>query len=430
MSRLFNRVLIVVLLSYFSTSFAILELELTQGVSNAIPVVVMPFVGQEAIKSSDHKITSVVRNDLKNSGRFCLVETGNQARDKVDFKSWRAQKIEAVLMGKVKPLAGGQFIVNCRLLDVYNKGVLFEKEFTVKAGQLRKLAHHISDVAYQQLTGTRGVFSTKIAYILVERYGPRRAKHKLQVADSDGYNPRTLLSSSFPLMSPAWSPDGKQVAYVSFEGNRAAIYIQDLATGSRQILSKSPGINGAPAWSPDGKRMALVLTNTGFPKIYILDLNTKKSERITDGWSLDTEPNWAPDGKSLIFTSDRGGGPQIYRVYLDNQKIERVTYKGSYNARASFTSNGKGIVMLHREDDMFTIAHEDLSSNRLAILTQSGLNESPSVAPNGKMVIYATNQTDRRMLAEVSIDGSVKILLPVVNDNGAVQEPSWSPFLN
>jgi len=430
MIKLF-KVLTVSLLFCLSDVFAVLEIEITQGVDNAMPIAVLSFVGQEAIKSADSQVTAVVSNDLKNSGKFRLVATAKQLApvETIDFEAWRAQKIEGVVTGQVKALGDGQFQVAFKLFDVYNKNKLLEKEFTVKAEQLRKLAHHISDMIYQQLTGDRGIFSTKIAYILVsERHG-RHAKYKFQVADSDGYNPHTLLISNFPLMSPAWSPDGKKIAYVSFEGHRAAIYVQDIATGSRRVLSKFPGINGAPAWSPDGRKMALVLTQTGYPKIYILDVATSRLERITDDWYADTEPNWAPDGKSLIFTSDRGGigSPQIYRIDIESKQVERITYSGSYNARAAYTSNGKTIVMLHKDGNMFSIAEQDLQSGRVTVLTQFGLNESPSIAPNGKMVVYATNYNGRGMLAEVSIDGRVKLLLPA--GEGAVQEPAWSPFI-
>lgn len=322
-------------LFFASNVFAALELELTQGIDNALPIAIFPFAGDEDF----NKVFPTVSNDLKNSGRFRLVDTSRLPAKEANFAAWRTEKIEAVVTGQVKSLGSGQFSVFFRLFDVYNGKKIFEKEYSVKKEQLRKLAHHISDVIYQNLTGDRGVFSTKVAYVLVERQG-RVARHKLQVADSDGYNMHTLLVSKFPLMSPAWSPDGKRIAYVSFEGHRAAIYVQEVATGKREILAKFPGINGAPAWSPDGSKMALVLTLTGYPKIYILNLEDKKLERLTDGWYLDTEPNWSPDSRSLIFTSNRGGSPQIYRVYLGNKKIERVTFNGSYNARASFTPRG------------------------------------------------------------------------------------------
>ncbi len=422
MIKLF-RILVVSLLFCLGDVFAVLEIEITQGVDNAMPIAILPFVGQEAIKSADSQITAIVGNDLKNSGKFRLVGTA-------DHKTWYAQKVEVVVTGQVRALGGGQFQVTFKLFDIYSKNRLLEKEFTVKAEQLRKLAHHISDMIYQQLTGDRGIFSTKIAYILVSDRHGRHAKYKFQIADSDGYNPRTLLVSNFPLMSPSWSPDGKKIAYVSFEGNRAAIYVQNIATGSRRILSKFPGINGAPAWSPNGRNIALVLTQTGYPKIYILDVATSRLERITDDWYADTEPSWAPDGKSLIFTSDRGGigSPQIYRIDIESKQVERITYSGSYNARASYTSSGKTIIMLHKEGNMFSIAEQDLQSGRVTVLTQFGLHESPSIAPNGKMVVYATNNNGRGMLAEVSIDGRVKLLLPA--GEGAVQEPAWSPFIN
>ncbi len=414
-------------LFFASSAFAVLEIELTQGVDNAMPMAILPFVGQEHVDTTDGKLTDIVGNDLKNSGRFKLVESGEVSKEAIDFAVWKSQKVEGVVTGQIKVAGRDQLSVTFRIFDVYSQKKLFEKEYTIKKDRMRKLAHHISDIIYQQFTGDRGIFSTKIAYILVERQG-RAAKYSLQVTDSDGINAHTLLVSKFPLMSPSWSPDGRNLAYVSFEGHRAAIYLQDIATGNRKILSKFPGINGAPAWSPDGKKMAMVLTQTGYPKIYVLDIASGSLERLTDGWYLDTEPSWSPDGNSLIFTSNRGGGPQIYRVNVENKKVERVTFSGSYNARASFTPKGDTIVMLHQDGEMFSIAAQDLQSGRVTPLTRSGLNESPSLAPNGRMVVYGTNSNGRGMLAEVSIDGRVKLLLPA--GKGEVQEPAWSPFLN
>ena len=421
--------LIVLTFIFTSHAYAALELELTQGIDSAIPIAITQFSGESSISSDDSKTTKVVREDLKNSGRFRLVESsGGISGDTVDYNFWREQKADAVVTGQIQEVGAGHYKVAFQLYDIYNRNKLLTKDFTVNAKQLRQLAHHISDLIYQQLTGDRGVFATKIAYILVERHG-RAAKYKFIVADADGYNPRVFLTSSFPLMSPAWSPDGKRIAYVSFEGNRAAIYVQDIATGSRRVISKAPGINGAPAWSPDGRKMALVLTQTGYPKIYILDLTSNSLRRVTNDWYLDTEPSWAADGKSIIFTSNRAGSnPQIYRVSLSDGSIKRLTYTGSYNARASFTADGKNIVMLHQDGNNFNIASQDLESGRVTVLTNTGFDESPSVAPNGKMVVYATNANGRGVLAEVSLDGRVKLLLPA--QEGAVQEPAWSPFLN
>lgn len=430
MSKLLK--LIIISISLFSASaYATLNLELTQGISSAIPLAIIPFSGQEQIASDDKKTSLVVSNDLKNSGQFRLVDSSAASNnDEINYDTWRQQKLDNVITGNVTKISDNQYRVSFKLFDVYNKNKLIDEQFTVPSTKLRPLAHHISDLVYHQLTGYRGIFSTKIAYILVQRSPDRPTIHKLEVSDMDGYNPHTLLTSKFPIMSPSWSPDGKQIAYVSFEGNRAAIYIQEVATGQRKVISKFPGINGAPAWSPDGKKMAVVLTNTGYPKIYILDLASKQVTRITTDWFLDTEPSFTPDGNSIVFTSNRDATPQIYRVNLSSKKVDRITYDGPYNARASFTPDGKSLVMLHQDSGMFTIAVQDLSSGRVTALTRSGsgMDESPSVAPNGKMIVYATNANDRGVLAEVSIDGQVKLLLP--EHSGEVQEPSWSPFLS
>ena len=415
-------ILLGFLFAWFLPAYATLDIELTQGADVAIPIAILPAMGQEAI-------TGVVGQDLQNSGRFRLSNVSDliqgQDYNSIGYAYWAGRKVNDVVAIKVDT-SGEQYHVSVRLFDVYNKNMLFEKSYTAHATDLRSLAHHISDLIYQQLIGDRGIFSTKIAYILVNREANALTRYHLEVSDVDGYNPHTLLTTDQPLMSPAWSPDGKEIAYVSFEGNRAAIYIQNVATGKRRVLTKYAGINGAPAWSPDGKKMAVVLTQTGYPKIYVLDLINNQVERITNDWYLDTEPAWAKDGKSIIFTSNRGGTPQIYRVYLNNKKVERVTYKGNYNARASFTADGKSMVILHQEGDGFYIAIQDLNSGRLTVLTKTGYDESPTVAPNGKMVMYATNYSNRGILAAASTDGKVQMLLP--SREGVVQEPAWGKF--
>lgn len=424
----------IFLLAVMLSAHATLDLELTQGVDKAIPIAVLPFSGESSISSSDNNIREVVTKDLKNSGRFSLFDVSTLLPDittsgSVNFAYWQQQKVSAVVTGQIQA-SGVSYHVSFKLTDVYSKNIMLERSYTVQTRQLRQLAHHISDLIYRQLTGDRGIFSTKIAYIVVNRAPGGASRYSLEVSDVDGFNPHKLLSSKWPLMSPTWSPDGAKIAYVSFENNHAAIYVQDIASGARHVISQYPGLNNAPAWSPDGRKIALVLTmEIGYPKIYTMDVASGNLERLTSDWYLDTEPAWAPDGQSIIFTSNRGGAsPQIYRVYLGNKKVERVTYNGAYNARASFTPDGKSIVTLHQDQGAFNIAVQDLDSGRVTVLTHSDFNESPSIAPNGKMIVYATSGNGRGELAEVSVDGKVKLTLPA--RDGEVQEPSWSPFLD
>lgn len=415
-------------------SYAMLDLELTQGVSSAIPIAILPFLGEESVPNQDSNVRAIIGNDLRYSGKFNIISVDNllpniNPDQAINYEFWQGKKVDAVVTGKIERLNSSTYQVSFKLIDVFNKLTLLERQYKVPASELRSLSHHISDTIYEKLTGDKGIFSTKIAYIVVKRnLANRTAFYSLEIADADGYSPRTMITSDQPLMSPSWSYDGRRIAYVSFEGNRATIFIQDVASGSRQILSNFPGINGAPAWSPDGRQMALVLSTTGYPKIYVLDLASKNLTQLTTDWSLDTEPSWAPDGRSLLFTSNRGGGPQIYRIYLGSNKIERVSYNGSYNARASFTADGKNIIMLHKDGGEFSIATQSLENGRVSPLTRSDFDESPTIAPNGKMIVYATKNNGRGVLSAVSTDGRVKLLLPA--REGDVQEPAWSPFLN
>lgn len=410
-----------------SVAHAGLNLVLTQGVDQAQPIAIPALIGPKTLVSGGISLMQVVRNDLTNSGQFRVIPSANQTQkplQSVDYNSWRQLGVNTVVLGTVKSILG-LYTVHIELIDVYTKTVLLNKTYTVRETQLRQLAHKISDAVYQKLTGVRGIFSTKLAYILVQNH-QGVSQYRLEVCDADGFNPRTLLVSPMPLMSPAWSPDGSQIAYVSFEHHRAAIYSQDVASGQRIKISDAPGINGAPAFAPDGTKMALVLTRTGYPKIYIKNLISGKLKQLTKGWSIDTEPNFAPDGKSLLFTSNRGGTPQIYRYNLQTAKVDRVTFSGNYNARARFFPSQKAIVMLHRESGLFGIATQNLATGRVEVLTRANSDESPSLAPNGRMVIYATQYGGKGVLAMVSTDGRVQLRLPARDGN--VQEPAWSPF--
>lgn len=399
-----------------------LDLELTQGINAALPIGINTFgfngVGQE--------LTSVIDNDLRLSGQFKIIQA-SQGVDNPSIGFWQRAGADSVLSGKVNQLGGDRVEVSYNLVDAVAQGrSLLAKSYQVNVSQLRALAHHISDEVYQKLTGERGIFSTRIAYVLVRR-GYGKTQYSLEVADADSSNPRSLLVSTEPIMSPTWSPDGKQIAYVSFEKKRAQIFNVTVATGQRRLLTDFPGINGAPAWSPDGRQLAVVLSKGGNPKVYTVDLSSGAMKQLTFGDAIDTEPHFSPDGRSMLFTSGRGGSPQIYRLTLANGSISRVSYDGNYNARASYTPNQQNIVMLHREDRQFNIGVQNVGSGRIMPLTDSQMDESPSVAPNGRLVLYATHYQDKGVLAIVSIDGRIKMRLP--SRDGDVQEPAWSPYL-
>lgn len=410
-------------------SWGALSLELTQGVSRAHPIGIQ-FLGDLPVGPGDQRVDQVISQDLSNSGEFRVVDTQLASRwdAPLDYAAWRKLGVNEAILAQMSPLGGGRYQLAVRLVDLYGQRDLLDRRYDLSASQWRRVAHAISDAVYEKLTGVRGIFSTKLAYILVQNPGSRSTRYALEISDADGFNPQTLLSSSEPLMSPAWSPDGREIAYVSFENHRASIYLQNLQSGQRSVLSAQPGINGAPAFSPSGQSVALVLSITDNPKIYLLNRGSDQLRALTQGYAIDTEPNFSPDGKSLLFTSNRGGAPQIYRLDLATGSVTRITYAGDYNARARYLPSGKGIVLLHRSEGIFGIATQDLESGRMAVLTRANADESPSVSPNGKMIIYATRVGGRGVLAMVSVDGRIQLRLPAREGN--VQEPAWSPFFN
>lgn len=434
MRKIISLLLFIYTLTIPYSAFAILSMELTRGVSGAIPIAVVPFASQAG---APQDVSGIVTSDLQNSGRFkvygrnTLQQLPSEAAN-VSTEYFRGLGTDNVVVGKINSLGGDRYQVNFQLLDMYRgKGadsIVLNKKFTISGGEMRKLAHHISDLIYQQITGTRGVFSTKIAYVVVQRYQNAPARYILEVADQDGYAPRPLLSSPEPIMSPSWSPNGSQIAYVSFENQRAGIYIEDVATGGRRLLSEFPGINGAPAWSPDGRKLALVLSKSGAPNIYVMDIGSRRLSQVTRDFYINTEPAWSPDGRSLLFTSNRSGGPQIYQANLASGSISRVSYDGDYNARGSYTTDGKYIAMIHRVSGVYNIAILDLDSGHMRVLNSSaGDSSSPSIAPNGSMILYDTVYGGRNVLAMVSSDGRVQLRMPA--RNGEAQDPAWSPYL-
>ena len=415
--------------------FALLSMELTQGVAGAIPIAIVPFSTHGTMPPQD--ITDIITNDLQNSGRFKVYDRHALSEfpselTQVSTHYFHQLGTDNVVIGKVNALGDDRYQVSFQLVDVLrgpgSSPTILNKNYTISANHLRELAHHISDLIYQQITGMRGFFSTKLAYVVVQRSLTLPTRYVLEASDIDGYNPRPLLNSPEPLMSPAWSPNGKQVTYVSFENKRASIYLQDVSSGVRQLLSEFPGINGAPAWSPNGRQLALVLSKSGAPNIYIMDIATHQLTQLTHDFYINTEPAWSPDGRSLLFTSNRSGGVQIFQLNIATGAVHRVSYDGDYNARGSFTSDGKSVVMIHRVANVYQIAFLDLDTGVTKVLTNSANDStSPSVAPNGSMILYDTPYGGQNILAMVSTDGRVQLRLPA--RNGEAQDPAWSPFL-
>jgi len=423
----FNQVFFLVTFSLFVTnSHAALTIEISEGVSSALPVAVVPFSSTGASVN----ISAIVNADLERCGYFkMMAEQAMPSKPNtaatVNFNEWQAASQNYLVIGQLADAGGGQYNVQFQLFDVYKSGQLLGYRMTSSSADLRKTAHHISDLIFEKLTGKKGVFSGRIAYITTTNLGSKQQSQQLQIADADGFNPQTIASSVEPLMSPSWSPDGKKIAYVSFERKSAAIYVQTLATGERARVAEFPGINGAPAWSPDGTRLALTLSKDGSPDIFILNLSTHSLTKLTKSFAIDTEPSWSPDGNTIVFTSDRGGKPQIYMVSSQGGDEKRLTFSGSYNARASFSPDGRNLVMVHGNGNDYRIAIMDMSNKSINVLTSGRSDESPSFAPNGSMILYASKKGGTGFLSAVSIDG--KIQQKLVFNSGEVREPSWGP---
>ncbi|KAB7628282.1 Tol-Pal system beta propeller repeat protein TolB [Alkalilimnicola sp. S0819] len=412
-----------------SASAQALEIRITGGSEGALPIAIVPF-GVEGT-APEENLAAIIRGNLERSGRFEPLPSSDflerpQRLEDVTFPNWRAIGADNLLIGRLRELNGGRYELTYELLDSYRGERLGGKRYRVEPQALRTLAHRISDDIYATLIGRPGVFGTQIAYIAVEEANDTRL-HKLMLADADGHRPQTILTSAAPLMSPAWSADRGRIAYVSFEGRRSEIYVQTVATGERRKVASFAGINGAPAWSPDGRHLAIASSRDGNADIFVLDLASGQSRPLTRHYGIDTEPTWTPDGKHILFTSDRGGRPQIYRVPVAGGKAERVSFEGDYNAAPDLSPDGRLLTMVHRGGKGgFRIAVQDLETGQLRVLTDGPLDESPSFAGNGDLIVYGQSINGRRQLATVSVHGRADQPLRLAPHT--LREPAWGPL--
>lgn len=408
-------------------------LVISSGTDRATPIAVVPFGWQGGSVLPDD-MAEIIGNDLRNSGVFepiarqNMISLPTQASE-VIYRDWQALGAQYVLVGSIVPNAG-RLQIQFALFNVTSQQQVLTGSVGGGVDQLRDMAHHIADQSFEKLTGVKGAFSTRMLYVTAERFGVNNTRYTLQRSDYDGARAVTLLQSREPILSPSFAPDGRRIAYVSFEQKRPRIFVQHIDTGRREQITNFEGLNGAPAWSPDGNRLAFVLSRDGNPEIYVMDMGTRQLRRVTNQPSIDTEPFWGKDGQTLYFTSDRSGKPQIYRTNINGGSAERVTFIGNYNANPKLSADEKTLVMIHRQDGytVFKVAAQDLQRGNLRILSDTSLDESPTVAPNGTMVIYATRQQGRGVLVLASTNGRVRLPLPTAQ--GEVREPSWSPYLN
>jgi len=398
-----------------------LSIEITGAGTQRLPVAIADFGGERGFAQA---LTSVVRSDLERSGLFQLVDTTGKVLDEntaPNYAEWKSRGADALAVGSLAALPDGNYETRYRLHDTQKQVAIAGQALAHSSGQIRTTAHRIADSIYEKLTGERGIFSTRIAYVVKSA-----GRYELQIADADGNAPQAALASREPIISPAWSPDGGKLAYVSFEAKKPVVYVHDLATGRRHIAANFKGSNSAPAWSPDGKKLAVVLTKDGSSQLYLLNVDGSGVMRIASSSGIDTEPQFSPDGEFIYFTSDRGGSPQIYRQPVAGGAAQRITFEGNYSVTPRLSPDGKRMTFVTRDSGRFHVTVMDLASRQTQVLTDTAKDESPSFAPNGRMILFATEVGGRGVLAAVSTDGRVKQRLTV--QAADVREPAWGPF--
>ncbi len=410
-----------------------LQIEIVDGVEGALPIAVVPFDFGNAEMQPETPIHEVIAADLRRSGLFDPLQVSDMIDrptrpPEVKLGTWRLLKVDYVAMGRWIPAGDGlSGEIEYHLVAVHSGRTLFSRAIAAGPGAFRLRAHQIADAIYEELTGAPGAFASRIAYVKVADAGTDAEQFELIVADSDGHNPQTIVRHSEPIMSPTWGPQGRRLAYVSFATGRSNVVIQDIYTGQRDIIADGKGINGAPAFSPDGALLAMSLSRSGNSEIWVRTLSNGRMEQLTEHWAIDTEPAWSRDGRHIFFTSDRAGRPQIYRVGRNGTNIERVTFEGEYNSRVSVDPYSGLLAMVHGGQGNYRIAVLDRDSERLRVLSPGRMDETPSFAPNGRMVLYATREGERGVLAAVSVDGRFRQRL--VLTEGDVREPAWSPLI-
>lgn len=409
----------------------VLDIEVV-GVAQPAPVAVVPFGWEGDAPEMPLDVAKVVSDDLTRSGRFAPIDESKMLQKPtdgadVDFQDWGFVGVDAVVVGKVIQTGANAYTLQFQLFDVFGRRQLVGYRMPASRGTMRHAAHRAADMIYEKLTGIKGVFGTKVAYVTAKQQGEGRL-YSLVVSDQDGFNEHTIMESKDPIMSPAWSPDSRQLAYVSFEGSKSSIFVQTLRTGNRFKVSSKPGINGAPSFSPDGRKLVVTLGGVdGNLDIHVLDINSRRTTRLTTHRAIDTEGTWSPDGRWIYFTSDRSGGPQVYRISANGGTPERVTFEGSYNARPRLSPDGKRMAVVHNDRGNFRIAVMDLERKDMLVLSTGRQDESPSFAPNSDSLIYATRQGRNGVLETVSADGLIRQKM-ASRAGGDVREPVWSPF--